>query len=177
MRTLVLSILMVFMATLFSAPSVAVAEVAEPVGPRINVIQIGMNGDDAKHILQQFSDEPLVIDNDRSFKGTVFAGNGGRIRITPDNTLEFIALPDRSMAKLFGSSKLDENFLQQFVNKYNIPRLEMTFVQDYAGMKLYNYTFINQEENWQIVFGVYKTNGVTSVASMTLRMGEAYAFN
>ena len=146
------------------------------IGPKINGIQLGMNGNEAKAILSSLSDNPLVNDNDRQFDGTIFNGTGGRIRILTDNSLEFIALTDRALTKLFGSKQLDENFLQQFINKYGIPGLESTFVKNYSEMMLYHYTYTNQTENWKIVFGVYKTNGILHVASMTLSLGESYSF-
>lgn len=146
------------------------------IGPKINDIQLGMNGNQAKAILSSLSDNPLVNDNDRQFDGTIFNGTGGRVRISTDNSLELIALNDKALTKLFGSKQRDENFLQQFINKYGIPGLEATFVKNYSGMMLYHYTYTSNIENWKIVFGVYKTNGILHVASMTLSLGESYSF-
>lgn len=177
MKALILSILVACIAALCPTPLLPVSEAAAPVGPRINGIQIGMNGDDAKVLFAKLSEGELVRDDDRSFDGMAFAGTAGRIRITSDNKLDMISLGGKGIEKFFGGNKLGENFLKQFINKYGIPKLEAAFVQDYAGMLLYNYTYIDSDENWEITFGVYNVNGSLVVVSMTLRAGETYSFN
>ena len=130
-------------------------------GPRIFGLQVGMTEPEAINIIAQYA-QKHNIPYDKA--KPLLYNNGILLEVV------FMDSKTANMYMVTGqafnvSTMFDRSFLQQFVNKYNIPELNPLEYSSAGGREL-KYVYINEEEGFKL--DIYKTYlTVTSIPKKT----------